>query len=57
MILKIEMTTTPIIRMASTTMENYGDTRIVIKPIVTMTMAMMVTYYVLIAKNVNVIPV
>ena len=59
MILNIEMTTTPIIRMASTTMENYRNTRIVIKPIVTMTMTMtmMITHYVFIAKNVNVIPV
>ena len=56
MISKIEITMTPTIRMASTTTENYGDIRIVIKPIVIVTMTTMITHYVLIVKNTYVIP-
>ena len=52
---KIEMMMTHTTRMESTTTENYGDTRIVIKPIATVTMTMMIIHNVFIVRNVNTI--
>ena len=57
MISKIEMTMTPTTRVASTTTESYGNTRIVIKPIITVMMTMMVIHNVFIVKNENTIPI
>ena len=54
---KIKMTMTPTTRMVSTTTDNYGNTRIVITPIVIVRMMMMIIHNVFIVKNANVIPI